>query len=547
MPLPMKLSAKTLHSFLGCPGRRKFVSALAGLLLLTLGFSLQSVAGPGAGHRIATGTPGVPDVTNSNTQLIVTANFAIANGVAQNTVVAHIVDGTGAPVVDSAVTFTITGFGISPVIYTDGSGNATFSFSNTIAGNFYVTATVNVLGVGINQPIAFGGTNGKVTVTFVAGPVSYTAPSTYIIPTSTGAIADGVSQDGVKVHVTDANGNVIQGATVVFSIFSGTGTFVGTTTVTTDAAGVAAIPIVSTVAGQVDITATINGISVINGNTANVTFVAGPPTVSAPTTQLTEMTTGAVANGIATNSVNAHITDAQGNPVAGQAIIFAISSGTGTFVGTTTVTTDASGNASISLTSTVAGQVNVTATLNGNTLSSGVPPPNVVFVAGPPDVTNPSTTLVENTTGAVADGAATNSVKAHVVDKYGNPVANQAVTFAIFSGTGNFVGSATVTTDVNGNAIITLTSTVAGTVGITATVGGNAITNGSSPADVIFVAGPPSTSSPLTTLTENTTGAVADGVATNSVKAHIADAQGNPVANQTVTFAITSGTGTFVG
>ena len=133
------------------------------------------------------------------------------------------------------------------------------------------------------------------------------------------------------------------------------------------------------------------------------------------------------------------------------------------------------------------------------------------------------------TNNAIANGTATNSVKAHITDANGNPIANQSVVFAIASGTGTFVGSATVTTDASGNATITLTSTVTGNVNITATVNGNNITNGS-PAIVTFVSAAPDTSNAATKLTVVTTGALANGTATNSVKAHIADANGNPVA-----------------
>ena len=163
------------------------------------------------------------------------------------------------------------------------------------------------------------------------------------------------------------------------------------------------------------------------------------------------------------------------------------------------------------------------------------------MVGASPSTTAPTTALSVVTTGATADGTSTNSVKAHITDASGNPVPNQTVVFAIASGTGTFVGSATVTTDASGNATITLTSTVAGNVNITATVNGNNIPNGS-PATVQFVVGAPSTTAPTTALSVVTTGATANGTATNSVKAHITDANGNPVANQTIVFAIASGT-----
>jgi gliding motility-associated-like protein len=103
-----------------------------------------------------------------------------------------------------------------------------------------------------------------------------------------------------------------------------------------------------------------------------------------------------------------------------------------------------------------------------------------------PDPTNPQTTLTVLITDAYADGQATNSVQAHVVDASGNPLAGWTVTFTIASGTGTILGSGTVTTDANGNAIIQIISKTPGVVTITATVNNTPIVNGS-PAPVTFV------------------------------------------------------------
>src|SRR5690606_25739699 len=127
------------------------------------------------------------------------------------------------------------------------------------------------------------------------------------------------------------------------------------------------------------------------------------------------------------------------------------------------------------------------------------------------------------TTGATADGAATNSVRAVVTDEDGNPVPNQPVTFSIASGTGGFTTPVTVQTDANGVAVATLTSTVAGDVSIEAVIGVTPITNGS-PAVVQFVADVPDASAPTTRLEVIATNAVADGAAINSVRAVITDA-----------------------
>ncbi len=374
----------------------------------------------------------------------------------------------------------------------------------------------------------------------LSGPPDVTNPNTKLIVVTDSAVANGSSTNSVEAHIVDALGNPVINQDVSFIINGGSG---GVSTVAkTDSNGNAVITLTSTIAGVVNITAKVGGLPIIFGSPAQVVFIPDVPDPVAST--LTVVTTGAQANGTATNSVKAHITDDNGNVIANDSVTFAIVSGTGTFVGNVIVVTNSTGDATITLTSTVAGNVGITASIGGINITGS--PATVKFVAGAPSTTSPKTMLSVVTTGAIANGTAMDSVKAHIADANGNPVANASVTFAIASGTGTFVGSATITTDSNGNATIALTSTVAGSVGITATVGGNNITNGS-PATVQFVAGAPSTTSSTTALSVVTTGATANGASTNSVKAHITDANGNPVANASVTFAIASGTGTFVG
>ncbi len=532
----MKGDTKSIvrHKIACC--RKSLCSLLTGVMLFMVGLCSVANASPGNTNNNAYGNLGGPDVTNPATQLIILTNNAIANGIATNSVEAHIVDALGNPVANQDVTFVINGGsgGINIVATTDAFGNAVITLTSTVAGTASITAKVNGLNIIFGSPAL---------VVFVTGPVDVTV--SLLSTLTTGAIANGIATNSVQAHVTDAFGNPEVNQSVVFAIASGTGTIVGSATVTTDALGNAVITLTSTVAGSVGITAAVGGSNITTGSPAIVVFVAGPPSIASPLTALSVVTNNALADGVATNSVQAHIADAFGNPVANQSVVFAIASGTGTIVGSATVTTDALGNAVITLTSTVAGSVGITATVGGSNITNGSPA-TVVFVAGIPSTGSPLTALSVVTNNAVADGVATNSVQAHITDAFGNPVANQSVVFAIASGTATIVGSATVTTDASGNAVITLTSTVAGSVGITATVGGSNITNGS-PATVIFVVGIPSTSSPLTALSVVINNASANGIATNSVQAHITDANGNPVANQSVVFTIASGTGTIVG
>jgi len=540
MPEKRNTEAISVPVFLKARNRKELLVALLVMLLSAVGFPLHTAAFP-FGDKTAAAETGVfdggtPDVTNPGTNLTIIANNAIADGTSQNTIRAHIVDASGNPIANQDVTFYVGGSASGLVIQTDASGNAILDLSSYTVGPVTVTAKVNGANITFGSPAI---------VFFVVGPPSVTAPTTMLIVVTSNATADGTSTNTVEAHITDASGNPVANQTVTFTIASGTASFVGSSMVVTNANGDAVINLTSLVAGSVNVTATVGGNAIINGSPATVIFTAGSPSVAAPTTKLTVVTNNAAADGSSTNSVNAHITDVNGNPVANQTVTFTIASGTAGFVGSATVTTNANGDATIQLTSTVTGNVNVTATVNGTAIINGSPAV-VTFVAGAPSASSPTTVLTVVTNNAVADGVSTNSVNAHITDINGNPVANQTVTFTIASGIAGFVGSATVTTNANGDATISLTSTVAGSVNITATVGGNPITNGS-PATVIFVAGAVNVNVGVTMLSVVTTNALADGVATNTVNAHVADQFGNPVPNQTVTFAISSGSASFVG
>jgi gliding motility-associated-like protein len=88
---------------------------------------------------------------------------------------------------------------------------------------------------------------------------------------------------------------------------------------------------------------------------------------------------------------------------------------------------------------------------------------------------------------AVADGTATTSVKAHIVDQNGTALQNVTVVFSVDSGSAQIMNGPSVVTDINGDAVILISSKTPGDVLITATVNGQPIVFGS-PARVHFAA-----------------------------------------------------------
>lgn len=498
-------------------------------------------------------TPGPVDPTKS--WITVGHSPEIANGVNKDGVVAHIVDIYGNLMYSTPVDFTITSgvasFVAGPTVVTDPvtgpqPGESRATLVSTTVGDVHIQATVN--GVAINNRT--GGPD--VVVQFIVGPPDATKSLLSVVQSP--AVANGTAQDVVKAHVVDANNHPVPNTTVTFSIFSGTGQFVGTATVTTDANGDVTIPIVSTVAGDVQVQAQLpDGTYISNGSggtTVTVQFVPDVPNSSS--SYIAVVHSPETANGTNQDVVKVHLADANGNLISGLLVTFSIINGTGQIVGNGTVQLGAGGGfppgeASIPIVSTVAGDVVIQCQVNGSSFiftnnTDGSKSVTVQFVAGAPDASKSTISVVQSP--ATADGVGQDVVKVHLVDANGNPTSG-TVTFSILSGTGQFVGNATVNVSVDGT--ISLVSNVVGNVVVQAQLpDGSFISdgNGGFSVTVQFVAGAPDASKSLLSVVQSP--ATADGVAQDVVKVHLVDASGNPTTG-TVTFSIFSGTGQFVG
>uniref|UniRef100_UPI0033056357 Ig-like domain-containing protein n=1 Tax=uncultured Croceitalea sp. TaxID=1798908 RepID=UPI0033056357 len=152
-----------------------------------------------------------------------------------------------------------------------------------------------------------------------------------------------------------------------------------------------------------------------------------------------------------------------------------------------------------------------------------------------------------NDESAIANGLDTEAITVQLRNAVGNnlPISGVQVTFQV---TGNAVlSSNTALTDINGQAIITITNTVAETVDVTATIdddndGGTtpevAVVRGS-PAEVNFVPGVPDPTNTNTTITA-TSPVTADGIATSTITVQLADTNGNPLTSSGGTVVLSS-------
>src|SRR5690606_29248555 len=207
-------------------------------------------------------------------------------------------------------------------------------------------------------------------------------------------------------------------------------------------------------------------------------------------------------------------------------VVFNITNPDGT-TGTQTVTTGVDGTGVVQATSTTAGMVTVEALVDGTEINNS--PATATFVAGPVDYDKSNLAVTKD--NAVADGVDYNEFTATIVDAFDNPIAGVDVVFNITNPDGT-TDTQTVTTGVDGTAVIQPTSTTAGDVTVAALVDGTEINN--SPATATFVAGPALFRSSNLAVTKDN--AVADGVDYNEFTATIVDAFDNPISGVDVVF-----------
>ncbi|WP_440867932.1 Ig-like domain-containing protein [Symbiopectobacterium purcellii] len=439
--------------------------------------------------------------------LSVTSDGAKANGVATDAVQVTVVDANGNPVASAKVALsadhdaTVGGAGTAT---TDTNGQATATLTSTWAGGVTVTATL-------------GDSSSTAKATFVADSSTAQVSAVVLNGTAVSKVADGTSSFTYAVTVKDSNGNPVPGATVTPSADKQDVTVAASGA--TDASGQATVTLTSTTKAVSDIT-----VSAATGNTKKaaekaVSFIADSST--AQVSALSVTTDGAKANGVATDAVQVTVVDANGNPVA-SAKVGLSADHDATVGGDGTATTDTNGQATATLTSTWAGDVTVTATLGDSSRTA-----KATFVA---DSSTAQVSAVSVTSdGAKANGVATDAVQVTVVDANGNPVASAKVGLSA-DHDATVGGDGTATTDTNGQATATLTSTWAGGVTVTATLGDTSRT-----AKATFVADSSTAQVSAVVLNGTAVSKVADGTSSFTYAVTVLDGNGNPVPGATVT------------
>jgi uncharacterized repeat protein (TIGR01451 family) len=428
----------------------------------------------------ANGTAGAFAVTASASGVATPASFALTNvggaaaityvlggdgtdpqlasvgGSFTSPLVALVTDAAGNPVPGAVVTYAAPGSGATATLSsttatTDASGQSSITaVAGSALGAYLVSASVS----GVLTPATFSLQNvqsGPATVYLVSGtPQISPAGSAFPAP--------------LVVNVVDVLGNALSGVTVTFGApSSGPSATLSSTTVTTDAAGLASVTVTANATpGTYAVSAAVSGLTPVSFSLTNdgTQFIAA--TLGTPQSAAAGSTFGAL--------LQATVTDANDAPVFGAIVTFvAPTTGARAGLSATTVTTDAAGLASVTATAgTIAGAYTVSAST--------------------PNATSPAPFSLTNTPGAAASITAASGsgqsatrgaamplpLDALVADAFGNPIPGVLVTFtAPTSGASATLPVATATTDADGHAAVSATAgTTPGTYAVSATVPG---------------------------------------------------------------------------
>ncbi|HHQ7398735.1 TPA: inverse autotransporter adhesin IatC, partial [Escherichia coli] len=423
--------------------------------------------------------------------LVVIKDDSVADGVMANMLRARVTDAFGNVLAGQTVSVTAdNGATVAPVVITGPDGTVEISVTSQTAGTSAITASINNSSLSRN-------------VTFVADV--RTAKIADLVVTRDNSVADGAMANTLRVRVTDAFGNTLNGQTVSVLADNGATT---APTVTTQPDGTVEISVTSQTAGVSTVTASINSSSLIR----NVTFVADVRTAQIASLEVTR--DNSVADGAMANTLRVKVTDAFGNALNGQTV--SVMADNGATVAPTVIT-EPDGTVEISVTSQTAGVSAVTATINSSSQSQ-----NVTFIA---DVSTAKIAdLVVIKDGSEADGSTANTLQVKVTDAFGNALAGQTV--SVMAGNGATTAP-TVTTQPDGTVEISVTSQTAGASTVTAS-----INNSSLSQNVTFVADV--STAKIADLVVIKDGSEADGSTANTLRARVTDAFGNALAGQTV-------------
>ncbi|MGJ7067319.1 invasin domain 3-containing protein, partial [Morganella morganii] len=400
------------------------------------------------------------------------------------------------------------------------NGNGTYSatLKGTLAGKADITVKVG--------GESFAVTGKTVTLTADSATAKLSNPGGGVTAVVTGAVADGESENKVKITVTDTYGNGVSGKEVTLTADNSA---VIAASATTGSDGSVTVAVTGKKSGKTTVKATLDKINA----QASVNFVADTPVVAK--SSLAVSPASIVADDTKTSVITLTLKDVNENPVTGQAVTFATTlDNEKTTI--SKVTDNGDGTYSATIKGTLAGKADITVKVGGESFAVTGKTVTLTADSSTAKLTNPEAGFSLQSTAAVtADGTSATVAEAVVTDAYGNPVPDFAVSFS--AGGGAVVSAAQVKTDSTGTAVVSVTSLKAGTVTVRATVN-----NETASVSATFTADADSgkitnTGASLRAIANN---APADDKSVNKVKAVVTDQYGNPVSRAKVSFTATN-------
>ncbi|ENE5933513.1 Ig-like domain-containing protein [Escherichia coli] len=453
----------------------------------------------------------VPNVANAEITLAASKDPVIADNNDLTTLTATVADTEGNAIANTEVTFTLpedvrANFTLSDggKAITDTDGKAKVTLKGTKAGAHTVTASMT------------GGKSEQLVVNFTADTLT---AQVNLNVTEDNFIANNVGMTTLQATVTDGNGNPLANEAVTFTLpadVSASFTLGQGGSAITDINGKAEVTLSGTKSGTYPVT-----VSVINygvSDTKQVTLIADAGTAQmAGFTASSSSFTASTTEGA---TLTASVTDAYGNPLEGIKVNFR---GPATTLSNTSVETDAQGKAEILVTSTIAGTKVVTANLANAPTEAAI---RTLTVKA--DVDSAAITSLETPEGQVIVREPI-AVKAHVDDQFGNPVADQLVTFSAEPSSFNMVISQdTVSTNSQGIAEVTMTPGRYGSYTVKAS-----LTNGSSyEKDLVVI-------DLRLTLTASSPLIGVNDPSGATLTVRLTHANGAPLSHELVTFSVT--------
>lgn len=463
----------------------------------------------------------VADKASAQVVLQISKDEITGNGVDSATLTATVKDQFDNEVNNLPVTFSSASSGLTltpGVSNTNESGIAQATLAGVAFGEKTVTASLANNGASDNKTVHFIGDTAAAKIIELA-PV----PDSIIAGTpqnSSGSV--------ITATVVDNNGFPVKGVTVNFTSNAATAEMTNGGQAVTNEQGKATVTYTNT-RSSIESGARPDTVeaSLENGSSTLSTSINVNADASTAHLALLQALFDTVSAG-ETTSLYIEVKDNYGNGVPQQEVTLSVSPSEGVTPSNNAIyTTNHDGNFYASFTATKAGVYQLTATLeNGDSMQQ-----TVTYV---PNVANAEITLAASKDPVIADNNDLTTLTATVADTEGNAIANTEVTFTLPEDVkANFTLSdgGKVITDAEGKAKVTLKGTKAGAHTVTASM-----TGGKSEQLVVNFIADTLTAQVNLNVTEDNF--IANNVGMTRLQAAVTDGNGNPLANEAVTFTL---------